>query len=57
MIDEWYDRTYLECRAEMNAAVLRLLTSAARAIRKPETHPAGDMPCAPELPSSSPRAR
>jgi len=58
MIDEWYDRTYLECRAELNAALIRLLTRAAQSLRKPRPSPTGDMPCSPNLsPPSSPRPR
>ena len=48
MIDEWYDRTYLECRVELNATLIRLLTKAARAIPKSQTSPAGDMSCSPD---------
>lgn len=50
MIDEWYDRTYLDCRAELNAAAIRFL---ARAIRKFRPDPSGETPCVP-LPSSPP---
>jgi len=43
MIDEWYDRTYLDCRAEMNAVVIRLF---GRAVRKFRSNPTGETPCA-----------
>lgn len=46
MIDEWYDRNYLECRAELNAALVALLGRLRRSRTRP--NPTGEMQCAPD---------
>jgi hypothetical protein len=47
MIDEWHDRAYLECRAELHAGILQLITSVIRSLRKLRSTPQGEHPCAP----------
>lgn len=44
MIDEWYDRAYLECRAEFHAGILQLMTTLIRSLRKPRSVPKGEQP-------------
>jgi hypothetical protein len=63
MIDEWYDRTYLACRAELNAGIADLFAklplaaaALARRLRRSQTPTAGDLPCVPD-PSPSPSSR
>lgn len=51
MIDEWYDRTYLDCRAELNAAILRFF---ARAVRKIPPIQQEKTPCTPSPSPPSP---
>jgi hypothetical protein len=54
MIDEWYDRHYRECRAELHAGILSLIRVAIASLRKSKSGPAGDKSCAAEpSPSSS----
>jgi hypothetical protein len=45
MIDEWYDRAYLEHRAELHAGILQLITNVVRSLRKSRPTPTGDQPC------------
>jgi hypothetical protein len=52
MIDEWYDRAYLECRAELHAGILSLFAALIRSFRKPPSDPTGDEAC-PSDPSHS----
>jgi len=56
MIDEWYDRAYLECRAELHAGILRLITNVVRPLRRSRSTPKGEQPCA-QSHSSSPQPR
>ena len=63
MIDEWYDRAYLACRAELNAGIAELFAKLPRAAvalarrpRRPRTPTAGEMPCVSD-PSPSPSSR
>ena len=62
MIDEWYDRAYVQCRAELHAGIAVLfaklaLSAAPWRLRRPPTLTAGDSPCLPEPLSPSPPCR
>jgi hypothetical protein len=54
MIDEWYDRTYRECRTEFHAGILRLIRALIASLRKPKPAPAGEDSCASAPSPSSP---
>jgi hypothetical protein len=54
MIDEWYDRTYRECRAELHAGMLSLIRAAIASLRKPRPTPTGEDSCASAPSPSSP---
>jgi len=56
MIDEWYDRAYVECRAELHAGILQLITNVVRSLRKAQPTPKGEQPCA-QSRSSPPQPR
>jgi hypothetical protein len=57
MIDESYDRTYQEGRAELNAGLARLFDALARRFRKTRSLKSGEMSCAPDPSPSSPSPR
>ena len=54
MIDEFYDRTYRDGRAELNAGLVRLFDALARRIRKTRSLKPGEMSCAPDPSPPSP---
>ena len=54
MIDEWYDRNYLEYRAELHAGIIKLLVKLVRSIRKSRAASAGENSCATSWSSPSP---
>jgi hypothetical protein len=54
MIDEWYDRTYRECRVELHAGVLSLIRVVIASLRKPRSTPAGENSCSSAPSPSSP---